>query len=609
MPFIEITVPPGVLKSESDYAAAGRWIDMDHVRFSRGKPEKIGGVIKLDSAIEAFDGIARAAEAWASYTGVQCLAFGTACNLYIYRGAELLNITPFRPDATGITLAVDPFSVTDTSAIVTVTDVNHGIEAAGTVVVFSGATAGGGITINGSYTVTSIVDEDHYTITHSAAATSTDATTGGAAVLASYEINCGNVSPEYTEDFGWGVGGWGEGYWGVLTSFGSLTLSEAMTWALDVYGEDLLVNPLNSGLYLYDTSIGGRPGIIANAPTQVRSAFVTEERYIFALGCTTGAGTFDPMTVRWPDILDITIWTPADTNRANERKLQGGTRLMAGARLSKGTSVIWSDSDCFEFQFTGGSTVYSSRSVGTRCGLVGQQAHIEVDGVAYWMSFTSFHMYHGVVQEIPKVDEIKDYVFHDISELNMSKSFAFYNPIHNEIWFVYPSAAATEPDRYVAVSLKGEGWIHGTWDRSAGANYTVGEKRPVLFGTNGYIYLHDVQGNTNNDGDVLEAFIELAPTDVDGGNTLVDIWGVIPDCQRQTGDLEVYFYGLDHPRDGPINEDTITVSPTDAIGDIRSGGRQFGMRITSNTDGGDFRLGRWGIEAASAGKKRGSQVA
>jgi hypothetical protein len=196
-----------------------------------------------------------------------------------------------------------------------------------------------------------------------------------------------------------------------------------------------------------------------------------------------------------------------------------------------------------------------------------------------------------------------------MNTLHVGKAFAFYNAVQREVWFVYPSAAAEEPDRYVAVSLKGEGWIHGTWDRTAAATYTVGETRPVLFSPDGLIYLHDVVGNTNNDGAPLEAFIELAPTDVDGGNTLVDIWGVIPDCQRQHGDLEVYLYGLDHPRDGPINEDTITVSPDTAIGDIRSGGRQFGMTIRSNTDGGDFRLGRWGIEAASAGKKRGSKVA
>lgn len=610
MPFIEITVPPGVVKSESDYAAAGRWIDCDHVRFYRGRPEKIGGTLKLDESIAAFSGVARAAEAWASYAGVQCLAFGTQCNLYIYREGDLNSRTPYRVGAIGVTLPNDPFAVTDTLTLVTVTDVAHGITEAGTIVTFSGATAGGGITINGDYAVVTVVDVDTFTINHSSPATSTDSTTGGAAVVASYEINCGILDPAYGELFGWGVGGWGEGAWGVLTSFGTITLSEAFTWSLDIYGEDLLVNPLNGGLYLYDTSTStDRPALITNSPAQVRTSFVTEERYIMALGCTTIAGAFDAMTVRWPDILDNTIWTPADTNRANERKLQSGTRLMGGRKLGNGLSMVWSDTAAFIFQFTGGSTVFSSRLVGENCGLIGINAHCSDMGVTYWMSQEMFHMYAGgAPQDIPNADDILDHVLDDIDALNMGKSYAYFDPVHNEVWFCYPSTGATECDRYVMVALdENYAWAHGTLERTAHARYSVGEIRPVMFADTGIIYLHDAIETPDNDGAALEAFVELAPTDVDGGNTLVDIWGVIPDCQRQAGDLEVYFYGLDHPRDGPINEDTITISPTDAIGDIRSGGRQFGMTVRSNVIGGDFRFGRWGVEAGAAGRKRGSK--
>ena len=145
MPFTPIEVLPGVVKSESDYAARGRWIDMDHVRFVSGKPEKIGGTQRFIT--DTFDGIARGATAWASYLGTQCLVFGTACSLYIYREGALSLITPYRPDATGLALATDPFAVTIGSADVTVTSAAHGITSVGTLVTFSGATAGGGITI------------------------------------------------------------------------------------------------------------------------------------------------------------------------------------------------------------------------------------------------------------------------------------------------------------------------------------------------------------------------------------------------------------------------------------------------------------------------------
>lgn len=603
MPFTPIEVQPGVVKSESPYAARGRWIDMDHVRFVSGKPEKIGGTQRF--ILDDFDGIARAAKAWASYLGAQCLVFGTACGLYLYRESTLSLITPYRTDATDLSLGTDPFAVTIGQTSVTVTSAAHGITSVGTLVTFSGATAGGGITIDGDYLVTEIVNGNSFKITHSAAATSTDATTGGASVLASYELNCGNVSPAYL--LGWGVGNWGEGYWGVDASGAAGVLSEPANWSFGVYGEDLVVNPSGGTIFMYDTSMGiVRPEPIADAPDQIRFTFVTPERYIMALGCTTLGGGYDTMTVRWPDIEDSTDWTPSDINTANQRKLQGGTRLMAGTALSDGVSVVWSDSHIFLFQFTGSSLVYASRQVGDKCGLIAPHAFATAAGTAFWMSDTSFHMYSGYTQQIPNVDDIQDFVFRDISLANKIKSFSFYNPVYDEVWFVYPSRAATEPDRYVMVNLDGYVWSHGTWDRSAAALYTIAETRPILFGTNGVVYVHDVEESPDDDTAALPAHIELAPTDVSGGNVSVDIFGFVPDTQRQTGDMVVYLYGKDHPRGAVMSEDTLTVTPTDALVDARVAGRQFGMRLSCEDIGCDFRLGIWGLEITGAGKKRGS---
>ena len=606
MPFIAIEIPPGVVKADSEYASSGRWIDCNHVRFVKGRPEKLGGVIKLFP--EQFTGIARAARAWLSFNNTQCLVWGTACGLFLRREGATSDITPYRVGATAVTLGTDPFAVVDTETEVTVTDSAHGITDVGTIVTFSGATAGGGITIDGDYAVTSIPDVNTFTIEHSTPATSTDSATGGASVEASYTLNCGDVDPTYL--LGWGVGGWGVGGWGVPASIASAKLPEPADWSLDVYGEDLVVCPLNGTIYIYDTSTGAtRPAALANAPAQIRSTFVTEERYIFALGCTlVGGSVFDPMTVRWADILDPTIWTPASTNRANQRKLQGGTRLMGGTRLGQAISMVWSDSNAFLFQFTGGSTTYSSRSVGENCGLVGQHAFTTAGGVAFWMSSNSFYRYAGYVEEIPNVDDIKDYVFKDINTEHMSKSFSYFDPTNNEVWFIYPSAMATECDRYVMVSLEAAyPWVHGTWDRSAAARYTSGETRPILLGQDGYAYIHDVIGNGDEDGEILDAYIEMAPTDVDGGNTLVDIFGVVPDCERQTGDIELTITTYEHPRD-QLSTEVLTIEETDSLVDARVSGRHFKAKFRSNEIGGDFRLGKWGLEISGAGKKRGSQA-
>lgn len=599
MPLVPITVPPGVIKIDSDYAASGRWIDADKVRFVKDKPEKLGGIEKFSDT--AFTGIIRGAKAWNTYANIPCLAYGSAYGLSLYRQSIIANITPYRLDAINLPLA-DPFTTTDTSAVVTVSHIGHGIKSAGVGLTFSGAAAVGGITIDGDYTVTAIVDDNTYTITHSAAATST-ATGGGSGVTVSYELNDGDIDPAYIR--GWGVPLWGGGGWGEDAPLSSSVVSDPRVWSLATYGEDLLINPVGGAIYYYDSSTGlSRPNQLANSPSTCLYVFVTAERYIMALGVSTIDGGQDNMSVRWPDILDVTDWTPSAVNTSNERKLQGGTRLVAGTQLTDGLSLVWSDQACFSFQYTGSDEVYSSRKVAGDCGLVSPQAFTTANAAAFWMGRGNFWMYNGYVQPIPNAEDVFSWVQSNVNQEHIFKVFSFYNADFNEVWFVFPTGSSTEPDTYVMVSLDGFYWTNGTISRSSHAAFSSGSTNPILFGTNGYIYSHDITTATDNDGSAMQAFIELAPTDIQGGNNSVDIFGIVPDFQRQSGNVDFYIYGRDHPRDTDFMNETVTVSPTDRLADARIAGRQFGMKLTSNTLGGDFRLGKFELEISATGNKR-----
>lgn len=201
MPLQKLQFRPGLNREGTDYSNEGGWYDGDKIRFRSGFPEKIGGWTQVSN--NTYNGVARSIWVWLDgdagvgsvYTGV-----GTNTNYYIFFGGIYNDITPIIQTD----ILTNPFSTVNLSKTVTVTDSSYS-PSVGDTVIFSGASAVGGITINGSYVITSIVSTSKYTITASSAATS-DAT-GGGTVTAQYDYPIGNTV--YTIGTGWGAGPWG----------------------------------------------------------------------------------------------------------------------------------------------------------------------------------------------------------------------------------------------------------------------------------------------------------------------------------------------------------------------------------------------------------------
>jgi len=155
---LPIQIPAGFVLVDSGNAATGRYTGGDQIWFYRGKPEKRAGWLKLIST--PVSGKARALVAWVNFGGNTNIAIGTNLKLYVILGGadDLNDITPIRDSGM---LATDPFAVVDGDATVTVTHTSHGL-GVGDFVTFSGATAGGGITVDGEYQVATIPTGDTY---------------------------------------------------------------------------------------------------------------------------------------------------------------------------------------------------------------------------------------------------------------------------------------------------------------------------------------------------------------------------------------------------------------------------------------------------------------
>lgn len=591
---LDLTIPPGIIKNRSPHAAGSRYTDGDKIRFSSGKAEKIGGWSKLVDA--QFESFARGAEAFTDQYGNQHVSFGTSDRLYVVdAGERLINVTP----AIRTGSLTNPFSTTNASDIVSVAHSTHGLNAVGDVVTFANATAVGGITIDGEYTVYNIVDADTFEIQHSAAATST-AGPGGGTVDYEHEIPKGPVDGALNT--GYGVGGYGEGTYGTPRTDAGIEL-EPRIWSVENYGSNFLACYNTSTLYELAYGSTARAQAVANAP-DMRAMFITPERYIMALGATPNGGSaIDPMTVRWPDVNDNTAWTPTSTNTANERRLQYGAKLMGGAGLSDFISLVWSDQGLYVFQYTGSDFVYESRLKGRNCGLIGRHSYAVADGRAYWMSAHGFHLFDGAVRPVPREDEIRDFVIDNINQLQSKKAACGFISQFREVWWIYPTTS-DEPDRYVGVNIDTFDWIVGSIARTTICRYRTDQASPLMFGADRYVYLHE-DGTKDDDGSAMSAFLQTGLMKVGNGRQFLDIHGFIPDFEEQTGDVSLYVVTREPPKGDVYDSQTVVITDTEDLVDLRVSGRLMEYRLTSESVGGNFRVGINQIEVASGGRRRG----
>lgn len=253
MPLQKVLFKPGVNRENTRYTTEGGWYECDKIRFRQGNPEKIGGWKPF--TYTTYLGVCRSLWNWVTLVGESLVGVGTNLKFYVLKGGDYFDITPIRRTVT----LTDPFTATDGSDVITVTDVNHGC-VDGDYVAYSGdgiTGLGGNITsgvLTGTFQLT-YLDANSYTITVSATANATDAagSPGGGTVVTQYETNVGPDSQ--VPLLGWGAGPWGKGTWGV----GQSTESAIQLWNQSNFGQDLIYGPRGGGVYYWSASVGYSP--------------------------------------------------------------------------------------------------------------------------------------------------------------------------------------------------------------------------------------------------------------------------------------------------------------------------------------------------------------
>jgi hypothetical protein len=608
MPLTNFTIKPGINKEVTEYTGQGQWVDSDNVRFFNGLPQKIKGWDKfVDTTIV---GVVRDQHGWIALDGTRYDAFGTDRKLYVYEEGTIFDITPIR-DTEALT---NPFT-TNGTATVLVTDSGHGcIE--GSFVTFDSFSTIDSLDMNQEFEVTSVVNTSAYTVTHTSTASGSTAGGGGTGD-ANYQINPGRAFS--TAAYGWGTDGYGLGAWGEPSTVSNVTL-EARQWSLDNFGEDLIATQLNGGTYRWDTSSGTstRAAIVANAPTTSRLSLVsTPDRHLVLLGTENTIGTpssQDDLLIRFSDQENITTYQPTAENTAGSLRIADGSRIMAAER-SRGQILLWTDTSLHSMQFIGPPFTFGLRQLGSKCGIIGSHAGVDLNGVSYWMSQDSFYLFDGTVKKLPC--SVEQFVFNNLNQTASENAFAGHNGEFNEIIWFYARTGSDQINAIVAYNYLEGTWWTGTlartswidrelYDNPIATEYlanTTANNETILGLTAGatQIYLHE-QGN-DADGEAIEAFLKSGVVQIGQGDDFSFVSRLIPDIQNQSGTLNLDFEFLRYPNDAnAVTKSTSFTSGTEKV-DLRGRGRQFTANIVSNTTGTAWRLGTMRFDIQPDGRR------
>ena len=621
MPLTRLFLKPGIDKQNTEYGAEGGWIEGDFIRFRYGLPEKLGGWTLFNNADNYLVGLVSDIITWNALDASPYAAVGTTRKLYVFFGGFWTDITPIRltTSAGDVTFAASTGSTT-----ITVSDTAHGA-IQGDFVTFSGVDAsglGGAITqaiLQSEFEITSIIDADSYTITSPVAANGSDSGDGGAAVVGAYQINIGSDVSFF--DFGWGTGAWDESTWNTPRVEGSGVFLQSRVWKLDTFGEDLICQVVNGGIFRWDLSSGlaTRAQAISNAPTKSTYALVsTPDRHLVCFGTESDIGTpssQDPMFVRFSNQEDINTFEETATNTAGGQRLTDGSRIVSTLR-SRGQILIFTDTSIHGMQYVGPPYTFGFQQLGANCGCIGPHAAVDVNGLAFWMGVEAFYIFDGTVKKMPC--SVQDYVFKDINLVQGTKATAGVNSQFNEVTWWYCSANTNFINRFVSYNYLENTWHTGTMARTAWTDIGTYSK-PIAaeyFPTNAESTLTTIYGLTagrslmynqedgvNGNNSAITAFIKSGYFDLGDGDNMVFMRRFVPDFKNQEGNLTVNLFLRAYPQatEALSSLDPYVITPTTQKIDTRARGRQISLKITSNETDTNWRYGTLRVDVQPDG--------
>jgi len=437
------------------------------------------------------------------------------------------------------------------------------------------------------------------------------------------------------------------GGWGDAVEASTVTLEPGL-WSLSNFGEVLIATVLNGKTFTWNSGIAARLTTRAstttsgfqttNNPTATRTTLVSPTtRHLIHFGTETTIGTpstQDDMFIRFSADEDINEYTVEATNTAGTQRLQDGTKIM-GALVAKENILVWTDNALYTMKFVGAPFTFGFEQVGTNCGLIGQNAAVEIDGVAYWMGNNGFFSFDGTVNSLPC--SLEDDVYDNIDTTKGQQINAGINNLFTEVTWWYPTSGSDFNNRYVAYNygednmrLPMGNWYGGTntnsirttWIDSltypkpyaTAYNSSNTGTFPAVVGETGLgqsvLFEHEIgtdQINPDGSTTTLTSFVQSYSFSLqkDQSEIFLAMRRFLPNFKVLTGNNQVTIGITDFPAES-LSDSTLspfTINASTNKVDTRARGRYASIKIENTGSGESWRFGTFQVDLQPDGRR------
>ena len=405
--------------------------------------------------------------------------------------------------------------------------------------------------------------------------------------------------------------------------------AQIRTWSHDNFGEDLIINPRDGGLFYWDKTEGTstravklntRAGTKTSIPQVAKQIIVSDQdRHVIVFGCdglassptdTDGDGVQDPLLIRFSSQENPLDFFPTTTNTAGDLRLGGGSTFMQAVE-TKEQILVFTNKTLHAMRFIGPPFTFGIKELSKNITIMSPSSAIAIDDSVYWMGVDTFYIYTGQTQQLPC--SVKDKVFLDLNIEERNKVHVGANTEFSEVWWFYPSASSTEIDKYVIYNYLENIWYFGTLARQAWLDRGI---RSLPIATGGQ-YLFNHETGFDDDGSAMTSFVESAPMALGGAERFASINRIVPDISfagSTSINPQVDFTikarthsgsGFTQTDDSNTSQRTATTPVevyTDKL-DVRVRGRTFAMRVEATEIGTKFKLGSPQVNIVQDGRR------